>query len=151
MNGRYSDKRHIVNPTINATLTDIAATRLSRRQVLQGGLALGIAGLPLTQLLGGCAAAPMRTTTGFGRISASTAYAVRVPEGYNVQVFYRWGDPIGAAHLPAGAPAFKSDASNTAAEQERQAGITMACISFRLQAAAVDHRRVVGGKSRVHR
>ena len=40
-----------------------------------------------------------------------------VPEGYEAYVLYRWGDPVSAG------PAFKQDASNTAAEQEQQAGM----------------------------
>lgn len=47
----------------------------------------------------------------------STADAVTVPEGYSAEVLYAWGDPISDG------PGFKADASNTAAEQEQQAGM----------------------------
>ena len=43
-----------------------------------------------------------------------------VPEGYVAQVLYRWGDPVGS---PAGMPAFRMDASNSADEQALQAGM----------------------------
>ena len=94
-----------------------------RRQLLKGGLAIGVAGAPLTQWLSGCVTLPPRAAATFERITASTEDTLRVPPGYRAQVLFRWGDPIGATHLPAGAPAFNDDASNTAAEQESQAGM----------------------------
>ena len=50
----------------------------------------------------------------------STDDALRVPTEYETQVLYRWGDPAG---MPDAMPAFKADASNTAAEQALQAGM----------------------------
>lgn len=123
MSGSYSNKLDIVNPSENATLQQIGEIQTSRRRLLKGGLTLGFAGLPLAQILVACATTPATVQSKFGRISASTADTIRVPAGYNAQVFYRWGDPIGAAHLPAGVPAFRPDASNSAAEQELQAGM----------------------------
>jgi secreted PhoX family phosphatase len=49
---------------------------------------------------------------------------VTVHEGYESCVLYAWGDPI------SNGPAFKQDASNTAAEQERQAGMHHDAIHF---------------------
>jgi secreted PhoX family phosphatase len=49
----------------------------------------------------------------------STADTVVVPEGYSVQVIARWGEPAG---LSGENPAFKTDASNSASEQEMQIG-----------------------------
>ena len=102
----------------NQSITD---TR--RRQLLTGGFAIGVAGTPLTQWLSGCALLPARGSATFARIAPSTADTIRVPEGYRVEVLFRWGDPVGAAHLPTGEPAFKRDASNTSSEQELQAGM----------------------------
>ncbi len=58
---------------------------------------------------------------------ASLRDAVVVPPGYAFQVLYRWGDPTGIA---GNLPAFKPDASNTAAEQAAQAGMHHDGMSF---------------------
>ncbi len=83
------------------------------------GAALALAFGPLA----GCAVAPTgRGTTrlGFQAISTSTADAVRVPAGYVTEVIAPWGDPVGIAGA---IPAFRPDASNSAAEQALQFGM----------------------------
>ncbi|MSQ71567.1 MAG: PhoX family phosphatase [Betaproteobacteria bacterium] len=108
-----SDALYFDTPNL---FSQILEARLSRRRILQGGLGAALtAMLPACQTLGG---APVRI--GFTPISPSAEDSVRVPEGYEAQVLYRWGDPVGSA---AGMPAFKPDASNTAAEQALQAGM----------------------------
>ena len=102
---------------------DESAARTRRRQLLKSGFAFGVAGVPLAQWLNGCALLPARGSATFDRIGPSTADTIRVPEGYRTDVLFRWGDPIGAAHLPTGEPVFKSDASNTSSEQALQAGM----------------------------
>jgi hypothetical protein len=92
---------------------------LSRRQVLQGSLAAAITamfGLP------GCAtpAGTKPPPLGFKPVPISSADTLVVPEGYRATALFAWGDPIG--HVT-GSPAFRFDASNTAAEQELQAGM----------------------------
>jgi hypothetical protein len=101
-----------VNPSGNPLFGDLVATRLSRRRLLQGGLAT--AGLAV---LGRAAPAGAASPLGFGGVPVSTADAVRVPDGYSVDVLYAWGDPISDG------PEFRPDASNSIAEQERQAGM----------------------------
>lgn len=54
----------------------------------------------------------------FTNVPPSSIDQVVVPDGYTVDVLYRWGDPINGQ-----SPAFKSDASNSAAEQALQAGM----------------------------
>jgi len=54
----------------------------------------------------------------FKNIPPSQDDAIVVPEGYIAEVLYRWGDPINGS-----SPQFRSDASNTAEEQMRQAGM----------------------------
>jgi len=89
----------------------------SRRALLAGSGAASVAalaGLPAcAPLLGG---GPL---VGFEPIASSAEDAVRVPRGYDARVLVAWGDPIGDAR---GMPAFRPDASNSAAEQELQSG-----------------------------
>ena len=109
----------------------------ARRVWLQGGLgvALAAAFAPMAAGLSGCAtAAPTSKPAGsagaastaagpklgFKPIPASTADTVVVPEGYVAEAIAPWGDPVGIAGAM---PAFKPDASNTAAEQALQLGM----------------------------
>jgi secreted PhoX family phosphatase len=98
----------IANPTFEEVL-------LSRRRFLAGGL--GIAALTA---LPACATQGTRPVIGFTPIPPSSEDLLRVPSEYEATVFYRWGDPIGAA---AGMPEFRVDASNSAADQALQAGM----------------------------
>ena len=118
MSKSYSDPLAVANPSVTGSLARLLEARLSRRQVLQGATLLPLLGLPL-----GCATPGMHADTGeigFSAISGSREDRVRVPVGYSANVVYRWGDPVGSA---AGMPAFKTDGSNTAAEQALQAGM----------------------------
>jgi secreted PhoX family phosphatase len=106
-----------VNASANATFTEILAARLSRRQVLRGGL-----GAAALAVLGGGpeparAAGDTTRLFTFAGVPTSTADTVTVPPGYIVEVLYAWGDPV------SNGPLFKPDATNTAAEQEAQAGM----------------------------
>lgn len=99
------------------SLDDIIAVRVSRRDMLKGSL-----GLAAMSFLSGCSglrgSAPAGPLIGFSSIPTSRADAVVVPPEYTWQVVNRWGDPI----MP-GAPAFMTDASQTAAEQAMQSGM----------------------------
>ena len=113
MSHSYSDGKAI-NASLNQVFSDVLAARLSRRDLLKGAAAWAVvSALPLS--LAGCASGGLKRTgtLGFKSVPLSTADAVRVPEGYSATVLLSWGDPIGH---PSGAPAFKQDASNTAAE-----------------------------------
>jgi secreted PhoX family phosphatase len=107
------DSNRSSNPSIHE-VSDPA-----RRTLLRGGAGMAVAGLLAP--LGGCA-----TTTGsapllgFKSVPATTADTVTVPEGYIAEAIAPWGEPVG---LAAFSPAFKFDASNTAAEQEAQMGM----------------------------
>ena len=89
-----------------------------RRQLLKAGVAGFAAALPGW----GCAirATESDKLLGFGALPVSTADRIVVPPGYRAQVLYRWGDPVGIA---GGQPEFQFDGSNSAAEQELQAGM----------------------------
>ena len=60
------------------------------------------------------------TPLGFTSVPVSKADALIVPQEYTAQVLYKWGDSIGST---LGAPAFKTDASNTWQEQSLQSGM----------------------------
>ena len=95
-----------------------------RRFVLKSGVSA------ITALLGQgwpVQAASCSTAPGFSSVPASLRDAVVVPPGYAFQVLYRWGDPTGIAGAM---PAFKPDASNSAAEQAAQAGMHHDGMSF---------------------
>ncbi len=109
-------------------MRDLIDQYLSRRtfvRVLSGGFCT--AALVDMQNEGALAAADVASSTGkpssenlfqFQGIPTSMADEVVVPNGYVAEVLYRWGDPIDGL-----APRFKPDASNTADEQEKQAGM----------------------------
>ena len=99
------------NPTPHPRLPE-------RRTLLQGGLSL-LAAAPFAALAAARDVAPP-PRLGFKPVPPSTADAVIVPDGYVAEVLYAWGDPVGT---PLGQPAFRADASNSAAEQALQAGM----------------------------
>jgi len=101
-----------VNRSGNAVFTDVVATRLSRRDVLAGGLGAAVA-----LAFGRPELARGQNLVGFTAVPVSAEDRVVVPAGYSAEVLYSWGDPISDG------PAFRTDAGNTAADQERQAGM----------------------------
>jgi uncharacterized protein len=113
------------NTSTNPSIHDVSPA--GRRLVLKGGLAAAISGLlaPLgMSSLVGCASSgssnAARSLLGFKSVAMNDLDAITVPPGYRAQVLYRWGDAVGIAGKM---PAYKADASNTAAEQELQAGM----------------------------
>ena len=120
------------NPSMNRSIDDVIAARLSRRSLLGGGV--GAAALVGVGALSGCVpenpagpGAPSSTTPttvvptepllGFESVSASSADRMVVADGYVAEVMLPWGQPI----LSDG-PSWKADGSNTAAEQAQQIG-----------------------------
>ena len=107
------------NASDNPHFSDLLATRISRRRLLGGGGALAAA-LAMPGLLTACAtprSAAAKSLLGFDAIPALTLDKVAVPAGYTTQTLLPWGTPL----LP-GAADFKTDASNSAAEQAQQVG-----------------------------
>jgi uncharacterized protein len=114
------------NQSQSPHLSDLIAERRTRRDVLSGGVAVAATGF-----LGACAVeaegeqlgeseAELRRSCpllGFTEVPGSTEDVVVVPEGYTYDVLVPWGTP-----LFRGAPEFAEDASNTAADQEKQVG-----------------------------
>jgi secreted PhoX family phosphatase len=104
-----------VNPSSNLTFGEVLETSVSRRAVLRGGFgaaALAVLGVPI-----GLRSAAASVLFAFKGVPLSTADVVTVPEGYTAEVLYAWGDPVSEG------PAFRPDAGNSAADQERQAGM----------------------------
>jgi len=105
------------NRSNNPSIHDVSDPE--RRVLLRGGAAAGLA-----SLLGGCAGGAARdggSRLGFQGIATDKSRdGLRVPPGYVASVIAPWGDPVGIAGR---LPAFKPDASNTAAEQEVQFGM----------------------------
>ena len=94
-----------------------AVDPIDRRFALKSGVAA------IAALLGQAwtvQAAESRLPLGFTSVAPALRDAVVVPPEYEFQVLYRWGDPTG---IPGHMPTFRSDASNTAAEQAVQAGM----------------------------
>jgi uncharacterized protein len=113
-----------VNASGNADLTQLAA---SRRLVLKG-TASAVALMIGSTYAYSQAFAQARSSKamGFTGVGISSADNVTVPPEYEAQVLLRWGDSIGLAATPA----FKPDASNTAADQLLQAGMHHDAVEF---------------------
>jgi secreted PhoX family phosphatase len=108
------------NRSSNPSIHDVSSP--ARRVLLQGGL--GLAASALFAPLAGCAGlqgASPRGTLGFKSVPPSTADRVIVPEGYVATPLAPWGEPVGIAGAPM--PAFRFDASNSAADQALQMGM----------------------------
>ena len=127
------------NPSDNPEFSTIVASRLSRRSILCGGIGAAAVGFlggtgvakaapgsatPATPtVVGPIAAGPLvadrggRRLLGFPSVAPSIADRFIVPDGYVAEILIPWGTPIQSS-----GPAWKRDASNTAAEQEQQVG-----------------------------
>jgi uncharacterized protein len=122
------------NQSGNPHLVEIIASRLTRRNMLSGGIAAAAVGF----LGGGCAYGegapddegagtsgsslhfkpkPWKPLLGFQEVPPSTEDTVVVPEGYTYEILIPWGTP-----LFRNSPPFAEDASNTAADQALQVG-----------------------------
>ncbi len=121
MSQSLSNDDGISNPSKSLSLTDIVdramAIHPSRRCLLLGGL--GAATLPFLAGLSACGGddTPAERMLGFDAVATSTTDAIVVPAGYVAAAIVPWGEPLASL-----GPAWKPDASNTAAEQEQQIG-----------------------------
>jgi len=118
----------ICNPSVAPHFSDILNEWGHKRRILLKAGA-GSAALFLMSAAKSVSSAARPSTApaiGFTSVDFAPAGAgrdlVRVPPGYSVQVLYAWGDPIGKTGIIAGQPAFAGTATESAAEQELQAG-----------------------------
>jgi uncharacterized protein len=114
------DSNRSSNPSIHE-LSDPA-----RRTVLRGGLGL-VASVLYAPLVTGCdgvasggMAKPPAPSIGFKAVPAVAADTLVVPEGYVATVIAAWGEPVG---VPGNMPAWRGDATHSAAEQALQMGM----------------------------
>jgi secreted PhoX family phosphatase len=110
------------NTSDNETFEAVVEARLSRRGFLGGTVgtmaAASLTGVgALLQAVPAEASHRHRPLLGFSSISPSSEDTVVVPEGYTAEVLIAWGDPVSKG------PAFRQDASNSAADQARQWGM----------------------------
>jgi len=109
------------NTSNNPALRDILHTSVSRRTLLDKGAmagALAFLGGAANMLDAKPASASWGPYLGFKAVPTSAADTFVVADGYTAEVFIPWGTP-----LMSNGPAWKKDASNTAAEQEQQVGM----------------------------
>src|SRR5687767_4353301 len=98
---------------------EVASERLSRRRLLEGVLGVTIVSfLGGSNLLQRAWARSESALLGFSGVPTSRADTVTLPPGYTWTVVNAWGDPI-----VTGAPDFRADASQSAADQALQAGM----------------------------
>jgi len=114
------DDEAALNPSSEPHLSDVIASRLSRRTILVGGMAAA-AGFLSRGLLEPTPAHAAKSAgkglLGFAPIPLGFADEVVVPAGYTARPFIPWGTPILGSY-----PAFEPGA-NTAAEQAQQVGM----------------------------
>jgi secreted PhoX family phosphatase len=104
------------NASDNPTFESIFNARMSRRNMLRGGVGMAV-GVALPTLgLAACGsdsdAAPAEKLLGFTAVPKSLADVVSVPAGYSVAVLYALGDP-----LTASASAYRNDGTDSDFDQ----------------------------------
>jgi len=97
---------------------DILQVRLTRRTLLTGSLGLAAFSFFGCRSMGDAPGAAGGPLIGFTQVPVSKADTVVVPPEYTWEVVNAWGDPI-----MAGAPDFRIDGGNSAAEQAMQSGM----------------------------
>ena len=105
------------NPSLNPSIHDVSSPE---RRLFLG--AASMAGLAAVLPLGACATKPTgpAAVLSFKPIAVDATDKLLVPEGYVAKALASWGEPIGVA---GNMPAFRMDASNSAADQAVQMGM----------------------------
>ncbi len=103
-----------VNESTERPFRQIAATRLSRRELLKGGAATAAVAVVGDALTGAAARAQSGSTLTFSEIAPGPQPDHAVAPGYTAQVVIRWGDKV----LPT-APAFNVRQQSAAAQGQQ--------------------------------
>ncbi|WP_166268102.1 PhoX family protein [Marinobacter caseinilyticus] len=120
------DFEPVTNPSDNRTFQSVLSARMGRRSLMKGTMGAGLASIMGMSLAGcsdddstasGNATSQSAAMLGFKAVTTSSGNAIVVPEGYSSVAFVPWGTPITGAY-----PAYRSDGTNTAEEQENQMG-----------------------------
>jgi uncharacterized protein len=117
------------NRSGNPHFSEILQARLSRRQILGGGLGLAVtAGLFSQPVLARALEAPARTAPspklgtgaplGFDAVAVTRADTITVPPQYTYEVILPWGEPVTGRY-----PAYLDGGLNSGADQEQQVGM----------------------------
>lgn len=105
--GADDDEDVVTNPTTSATIGDVVAERLNRRDLMRGLLASSVLAAALPE--GFMAATPAqaqgakpaaKSAFAFKEVTAGVDGTHHVAEGYDADILVRWGDPIMADGLP---------------------------------------------------
>jgi secreted PhoX family phosphatase len=107
------------NRSTNPSIHDVSDPQ--RRTVLRGGALAAL--LSAMGPLAGCATSSALASgpkLGFKGIPVGMGDKLAVPDGYIATAIAAWGEPVG---IPGNMPAFKFDASNSAADQAVQMGM----------------------------
>lgn len=128
------------NSSANSTMGEIIGRRFSRRNFLQGSLAVSAIAAtvsPLALVAAGEARAAGRSAFSFPEVEAGVDADHHVAEGYSADILLRWGDPIFAD-----SPAF-DPLSQSAAAQARQFGYNNDYVGYIPLEGSSDHGLLV--------
>jgi uncharacterized protein len=119
MDHKNVNSKHAV---AGSDFADIVAARLTRRQLLAGGLSATTAAIFSSGWLAGCSrsdlAPPLnRPTLGFPAVAKTLADIVTLPAGYDLNVLYATGDPFRSTD-----PAWSDAGTETGSSYEFRAG-----------------------------
>lgn len=108
---------------ISLPFADILSSRLSRRRLLEGALAI-TASSAIASCTGKAVSSAPQHTYGFNEVAHGLDPFLTLPEGYSYQVVARWGDPLFES-----APSFNAK-NQTAQAQSQQFGFNNDFVGF---------------------
>ncbi|MCG8517933.1 MAG: PhoX family phosphatase [Pseudomonadales bacterium] len=129
INPLYNDPDYepVVNESGNTPFANVLAARMERRTLMKGSVGAALVGLMGGSLVG-CSDDDdddnrpgnpgSQVELGFEAVAVSTLNKVVVPAGYTATAFVPWGTP-----LTGGLPEFRTDGTNSGADQESQVGM----------------------------